>query len=98
MTVLAAPPASKFNNDRRTPLSDELFDPSKEWREPARPKQSWRTEDPLIKEKEKKGRFEDKRFKPKYYDPGKEADDWDPYTRNGKEFNTKPGTIFRFQF
>lgn len=98
VTVLASPQAPKLNDDRRAPLSDELSNPLREWREPEQPKQTWRTEDPLIKNKKKRGRFEDKRFKPYYYDPEKEGDDWDPYSRKGRDFDSKPATIFRFQF
>ncbi|MFT4578941.1 MAG: hypothetical protein ACI9UO_001768 [Nitrospinales bacterium] len=97
VTVLAAPPVSKFNDDRRIPLSEELFDPSNEWREPVEPKNKWRTDEPLTKKNKKGSRFEDKRFKPKYYDPEKEGNTWDPYSSDSKP-NTKPATIFRFQF
>ncbi len=98
VAVSAAPPAPKIGDDRRIPRSDELFDPSKEWREPEQPGQSWRTEESLTRKNKKKGRFEDKRFKPYYYDPEKEGEKWDPYSRKDRDFDSKPATIFRFQF
>ncbi len=97
VNAIAAPPAPKVNDGRRTPLSEELFDSSNEWREPVEPRNKWRTDESLTRKDKKRSRFEDKRFKPKYYDPEKEGDTWDPYS-SGSKPNTKPATIFRFQF
>ncbi len=97
VNVMAAPPAPKISDGRRAPLSEELFDSSNKWREPVQPENKWRTNDPLTRKDKKRSRFEDKRFKPKYYDPEKEGDTWDPYSSDSKP-NTKPATIFRVQF
>ncbi len=98
VTVSAAPPAPKISDERRTPLSEGLVDPSKEWRKPAEPEESqWRSNEPLTKQNEKKSRIESKRFKPYYYDPDKEGNTWDPYATD-KNYGSKPATIFRFQF
>jgi len=98
VTVSASPPTPKIDNDRRSPLSEQLLDPSRDWRKPEGPKNSWR-EEKDSDQKENKSRIESKRFKPYFYDPKKEGDAWDPYSSGSdNNANPKPPTLFRFQF
>ena len=96
--VSADPHISKMDEDRRVPLKEELFGPSQDWRNPKQPNS------PLIKRRtekleEDKGRIKSTRFKPYYYDPEKEGEDWDPYSSGSeRNANPKPPTLFRFQF
>lgn len=98
VSASAGPPTPRIDNDRRVPLNEQVFGPSQDWRDPKRPNTLWmKRETP--KSKKDEGRIKSKRFKPYYYDPEKEGENWDPYTSGSdRNANPKPPTLFRFQF
>ena len=95
--VSASPPSTvDVGKDFRSPLSERVLDPSKEWRAPKEEEKQWR-ESEEDKIKLQKGRIKKKSFS--LYGPIDEREKWDPYSLEDKQgAHSKPATIFKFRF
>jgi len=95
--VLAGPSITEtIENDFRTPMSKEVFGPSKKWRTPKKKKNHWRaTEEERLKFQ--KGRI--KKKSPPMYGSRTDRENWDPYSyAESKGIHTRPATILKFRF